>query len=75
MIVNELSDTTVDENQPVEFTARTSGDAQVEWTHNATVLKNDAIFKVSMIRVLPRLHVSLSCMSLSDQCIGSTGLD
>jgi hypothetical protein len=46
VVLNELADTTVDENEPVEFTARVGGDAQVEWLHNGTVLKNDAIFKV-----------------------------
>lgn len=49
VILNQITDTTVDENQQTELTARVSGEPvpQVEWSHNGVVLKNDVNFQVS----------------------------
>jgi len=48
-ILNQLSDVTVDENSPVELTARVAGEPtpQVEWSHNGTVLKQGVHYQVS----------------------------
>ena len=48
VIQNEINDTTVDENQAVEFTAKVTCEPvpEIEWSHNGTVLKNDVNFKV-----------------------------
>merc|ERR1712150_232957 len=47
-ILNKITDTTVDENKSVEFTARVSAEtqAQIEWTHDGKILKNDVNFQI-----------------------------
>ena len=49
VLLNQLTDITVEENGPAELTVRVSGESspQVEWSHNGVVLKQGVHYQVS----------------------------